>query len=53
VRAIRKLIAATDRGIESNSTRDDFSGPRIATIEISQKIFKDEWNRIKDDIEKP
>lgn len=50
VDTIRQMLSALERG-----TRDaeEFFAAREKTTTLGQKIFKTEWSRIKDDIEKP
>jgi hypothetical protein len=52
VETVRQLLWAMQRGVAMNAA-EDFSTARITMTAISQKIFKQEWNRIKDDIENP
>ena len=39
--------------LEGATDTDRFAEAYKQTITLGQKIFKTEWNRIKDDIEKP
>jgi hypothetical protein len=50
VKAIRKMILALESGIDEV---DNFIKARETTRSLGQRIFKSEWNRVKDDIEKP
>jgi hypothetical protein len=48
--SIRRMILALQSGIDKV---DDFIEAYQATRSLGQKIFKTEWNRVKDEIEKP
>jgi Icc-related predicted phosphoesterase len=51
VSAISQLLSAMERGTEADVP--EFAKARHDTTVISQRIFKTEWDRIKNDIEKP
>ena len=48
--AIRQAMVALDRGLNWG---DEFAVALQKVIDLGQKIFKTEWNRIKAEIEKP
>lgn len=50
VSAIREMLFALERGVDDS---DRFSRAYERTNALGQKIFKTEWNRIKDDIHEP
>jgi hypothetical protein len=50
VKAIRIMMLALARGLDDV---DNFIEAHQTTKSLGQKIFKAEWNRVKDDIEKP
>ena len=52
VDTIQQLLSAMQKGVKRDAANDFFAAHHNTTI-LSQKIFKDEWNRIKGDIEKP
>jgi hypothetical protein len=53
VDTIRQLLWAMEKGVGAEGAADEFAAARHNTSVLSQKIFKTEWNRVKDDIEKP
>jgi hypothetical protein len=48
--ALRKVLGLLERGTDD---RGEFNAALHKARMLGQKIFKTEWNRIKDDIEKP
>lgn len=48
--AIREMLGVMER---NKGGEGKFTSAREKTTMLGQKIFKTEWNRIKDDIEKP
>jgi Icc-related predicted phosphoesterase len=53
INAIRQLLSAMEKGVGATGAAEEFSAARHNTSILSQKIFKTEWDRIKNDIEKP
>ena len=52
VAAIKNLLWALQKGVLKDSG-NDFSLARERVLLLGQKILKTEWNRVKNDIEKP
>jgi len=50
VNDVRQMISAVARGI---GAADDFGVAHERATELGQKIFKAEWNRVKEEIERP
>jgi hypothetical protein len=50
VETIRKMMWALQRGLDSI---EEFNAARERTTILSQRIFKAEWNRIKEEIGNP
>jgi len=48
--ALRQMLLALERGTEDKGR---FNPAREKATLLGQKIFKTEWNRVKNDIEKP
>lgn len=53
LKTIRKMMLALQSGVHDVEILDNFIEAHQKTRSLGQRIFKTEWNRIKDDIEKP